>query len=86
MCKNGIADKRSPTAQLWPGAVHWPDFKNPATLEWWLKQIQGINDTLPVDGIWLDMNEVCRCGQLCPCSIAALSLFNRDRKGDFLTR
>ena len=44
--------------QLWPGAVHWPDFKNPATLEWWSQQIQGVNDTLPVDGIWLDMNEV----------------------------
>jgi len=44
-------------AQLWPGAVHWPDFKNPATLEWWTQQLQGVNDTLPIDGIWLDMNE-----------------------------
>lgn len=55
--------------QLWPGAVHWPDFKNPATLDWWFKQIQGVNDTLPVDGIWLDMNEVW-FDQLCPCCTA----------------
>ena len=44
--------------QLWPGAVHWPDFKNPATLEWWSQQLRGLNSTLPVDGVWLDMNEV----------------------------
>ena len=44
--------------QLWPGAVHWPDFKNPATLDWWSQQLRGVNDTLPIDGIWLDMNEV----------------------------
>ena len=48
--------------QLWPGAVHWPDFKNPATLDWWSQQLRGVNDTLPIDGIWLDMNEVRMCG------------------------
>lgn len=48
--------------QLWPGAVHWPDFKNPATLDWWSQQLRGVNDTLPIDGIWLDMNEVRVCG------------------------
>ena len=54
--------------QLWPGAVHWPDFKSPATLEWWFQEIQGVNDTLPIDGIWLDMNEVCRCDRRLLCN------------------
>ena len=46
-------------AQLWPGASHLPDFMKPQTHAWWADQIQSVVDAgFPVDGIWLDMNEV----------------------------
>ncbi|KAK9831002.1 hypothetical protein WJX81_007621 [Elliptochloris bilobata] len=44
--------------QLWPGASHWPDFMNPTTVTWWEAQIRSVYDRVPLDGIWLDMNEV----------------------------
>ncbi|CAL5218429.1 g109 [Coccomyxa viridis] len=44
--------------QMWPGATHWPDFMNPKTVSWWQTQLQGLNNVAPIDGIWLDMNEV----------------------------
>ncbi|KAK9822226.1 hypothetical protein WJX81_001471 [Elliptochloris bilobata] len=44
--------------QLWPGTSHWPDFMNPVTVKWWGEQIEGVYKDLPMDGIWLDMNEV----------------------------
>lgn len=46
-------------AQLWPGASHLPDFMKPQTGAWWADQIASIAARgFPVDGIWLDMNEV----------------------------
>ena len=46
-------------AQLWPGASHLPDFMKPQTHTWWADQIQSVVDMgFPIDGIWLDMNEV----------------------------
>lgn len=43
--------------QLWPGAVHFPDFSSNATLSWWTSQMQAFYNQLPFDGIWIDMNE-----------------------------
>ncbi|KAK9808029.1 hypothetical protein WJX73_006288 [Symbiochloris irregularis] len=49
--------------ELWPGAVHFPDFMNPAAVSWWQSQIQGLYSQAPLDGIWLDMNEASNfCG------------------------
>ncbi|KAJ8037783.1 Lysosomal alpha-glucosidase [Holothuria leucospilota] len=43
--------------QVWPGKTAFPDFFKPETVTWWSKQIQKFYSTLPLDGIWLDMNE-----------------------------
>ncbi|CAL8465181.1 g4716 [Coccomyxa elongata] len=43
--------------QLWPGAVHFPDFWNDTTRRWWTNQLQAFHHELPFDGLWIDMNE-----------------------------
>eukprot|EP00877_Chromochloris_zofingiensis_P000355 jgi/Chrzof1/1031/Cz01g37220.t1 len=43
--------------QVWPGATHYPDFLKPNTTEWWTRQLQHMHDMVPIDGMWIDMNE-----------------------------
>lgn len=43
--------------QVWPGAVHFPDFLNPDTHVYWERQLQAFRGLARWDGIWLDMNE-----------------------------
>lgn len=43
--------------QVWPGAVHYPDFLHPNAKQWWAKEIADFYKEMPFDGLWLDMNE-----------------------------
>jgi lysosomal alpha-glucosidase len=50
----------------WPGLSVFPDFTNPATIEYWRMFVQKFITDVPLDGLWLDMNEIsCFCDGVC---------------------
>ncbi|XP_077389106.1 lysosomal alpha-glucosidase [Festucalex cinctus] len=43
--------------KVWPGLTAFPDFTNPETRQWWEDCIVDFYSKVPVDGLWIDMNE-----------------------------
>eukprot|EP00075_Anas_platyrhynchos_P031081 XP_027320334.1 sucrase-isomaltase, intestinal [Anas platyrhynchos] len=44
--------------EVWPGRTVFPDYTNPDCTSWWVEECRLFNETVPYDGIWIDMNEI----------------------------
>ena len=64
--------------QVWPGAVHFPDFASMHAGAWWQQQLATLHGSLPFDGLWLDMNEVSSycTGDVCSGAAGTPALHN----------
>jgi alpha-glucosidase (family GH31 glycosyl hydrolase) len=58
-------------SQVWPGPTHMPDFFHPKAQSYWTDMLKSFHHMAPVDGIWIDMNEISNfcnadgAGQVC---------------------
>ncbi|ORX69562.1 alpha glucosidase [Linderina pennispora] len=43
--------------QVWPGYTAFPDWFAPNADKWWSGELKRYFDALPIDGMWIDMNE-----------------------------
>ncbi|XP_033827576.2 lysosomal alpha-glucosidase [Periophthalmus magnuspinnatus] len=43
--------------KVWPGPTAFPDFTSSETRQWWEDCIKDFLSKVPVDGLWIDMNE-----------------------------
>jgi alpha-glucosidase (family GH31 glycosyl hydrolase) len=58
------------TGKVWPGITAFPDFFHPNANQYWEDQISKFHQLLPVDGLWIDMNEISNfCNGECSSSI-----------------
>jgi alpha-glucosidase (family GH31 glycosyl hydrolase) len=51
------SDKSVFWGKVWPGKVAFPDWFHPNVSQWWTENIQSWLDQVPLDGLWIDMNE-----------------------------
>jgi len=42
---------------VWVPDSVWPDFTHPRALEYWHKNLKDFHQKVPIDGVWIDMNE-----------------------------
>ncbi|WIA37090.1 hypothetical protein OEZ86_014060 [Tetradesmus obliquus] len=64
--------------QVWPGAVHYPDFTSLSkTWPWWQQQLARMYSQVQFDGIWIDMNEP---SNFCTGEVCALHSDSRLHK------
>jgi alpha-glucosidase (family GH31 glycosyl hydrolase) len=61
------ADNSTPIVnKVWPGLCVFPDFTNTETYAFWESLLEQFLGGVPIDGIWLDMNEIaCFCEGEC---------------------
>jgi alpha-glucosidase len=43
---------------VWPGWTVFPDFTSDRVGDWWKDQLRTYRQQIPIDGVWLDMNEL----------------------------
>ncbi|XP_072549705.1 lysosomal alpha-glucosidase isoform X2 [Salminus brasiliensis] len=43
--------------KVWPGPTAFPDFTNSEAVSWWEECIRDFYAKVPLDGLWIDMNE-----------------------------
>ena len=48
---------------VWPGWTNFPDFTSATSREWWSTEMNIYFQKVPIDGVWLDMNEI---SSFCP--------------------
>jgi alpha-glucosidase (family GH31 glycosyl hydrolase) len=57
--------------KVWPGAVHFLDFTQVSTMNFWKDVISTFHDSVGFDGLWLDMNELANfCDGHCKLDIS----------------
>lgn len=70
--------------QVWPGYTAFPSFYAANTQSWWSQNIETFRQAVPVDGLWIDMNEASNfCTGDCdsPTNVAAVDQLDDVRRG-----
>lgn len=44
--------------RVWPGNTYFPDFLHPSSEGYWSNEIDLFREVIPIDGLWIDMNEI----------------------------